>query len=109
METDKTGYDAEGISVYAYEIADAMQAEADKRKPKVLPEVLFEPDWSIAPDGFNWWAVDSFGSYWYARKITWNGDEWDYEKGLFNGGSPTIEAPSFNYQGDWKNSLRKRP
>ena len=40
METDKTGYDAEGISVYAYEIADAMQAEADKRKPKGLPEVL---------------------------------------------------------------------
>lgn len=37
METDKTGYDAEGISIYAYEIADAMQAEADKRKPKGLP------------------------------------------------------------------------
>lgn len=32
IETDKTGYDAEGIAGYAWEIADAMQAEADKRQ-----------------------------------------------------------------------------
>ena len=103
METDKTGYDAEGISVYAYEIADAMQAEADKRKPKGLPEVLFEPDWSIAPDGFNWWAIDKDRSaFWHYTKPK-NDDIEFYQCGGF------CDAPPFNYQGNWKNSLRKRP
>lgn len=34
IETDKTGFDAEGIAGYAYEIAEAMQAEAEKSKVK---------------------------------------------------------------------------
>ena len=32
----------------SYLYADAMQAESDKRKPKGLPEALFDPDWSQA-------------------------------------------------------------
>ena len=103
METDKTGYDAEGISIYAYEIADAMQAESDKRKPKGLPDVLFEPDWSQAPKWARWWAIDKDRlAFWHHTKPK-NDDIEFYQCGEF------CYAPSFNYQGDWKNSLRKRP
>lgn len=103
METDKTGYDAEGISIYAYEIADAMQAESDKRKPKGLPEALFEPDWSQAPKWARWWAIDKDRlAFWHHTKPK-NDDIEFYQCGEF------CYAPSFSYQGDWKNSLRKRP
>ena len=102
METDKTGYDAEGISIYAYEIADAMQAESDKRKPKGLPEVLqdeFNIDWSQAPD----------------NAIAWKMNKYKYCMWLQEHNNPAqsliwlCDAPPFNYQGDWKSSLRKRP
>lgn len=107
METDKTGYDAEGISIYAYEIADAMQAESDKRKPKGLPEVLFEPDWSQAPKWARWWYSTSDKKFqWCSNKPYQDGCNWFVNCGAIY----TLDvAPSFNYQGDWKNSLRKRP
>ncbi len=87
IETDKTGFDAEGIAAYSFEIADAMQAEAEKREDKTRPEVLltkdkdgnclhfhhefghkkcmdcgasleeWQPDWSQAPEWANWWAI----------------------------------------------------
>ena len=131
METNKTGYDAEGISVYAYEIADAMQAESDKRKPKGLPDAIkglesskkIPPldkdatikysdglviDWSQAPESVKFWAMDENGSAaWYEVMPYIDVDEFNYEFGL--GGATHVKAPSFNYQGDWKNSLRKRP
>lgn len=40
IETNKTGYDAEGIAGYSWEIADAMQDEADKRKERGFPESI---------------------------------------------------------------------
>lgn len=104
METDKTGYDAEGISIYAYEIADAMQAESDKRKPKGLPEVLFEPDWSQAPERAEYWTMNDDGKA-----------QWHFSKpflpafGFWASAEHSVYAPSFNYQGNWKDSLRKRP
>ena len=112
METDKTGYDAEGISIYAYEIADAMQAEADKRKPKGLPEVLFEPDWSLAPDWANYWAVDMDGySHWYSfapvKNLKING--WTLQNNGEGVDNIFDADPSSIYQGDWQDSLRKRP
>ena len=65
IETDKTGFDAEGIAAYSFEIADALQAEADKRKPSGLPEALkeeWQPDWSQAPKWANWWVITDEGS-----------------------------------------------
>lgn len=112
METDKTGYDAEGISIYAYEIADAMQAEADKRVSKDRPEVLkddpFEGlypliDWHKYGKGlYHFWAMDEDDqAFWHNRKPKINGGKWDsYHK---------YKAPSFDYQGNWQDSLRKRP
>ena len=106
--------------------ADAMQAEADKREKEdqeklkqddrnhhdALVEIGLEewqPDWSQAPaDACCWfiggksWDVKPYWSKYIPRykneetQTTWQGD------GM-------IEAPSFGYTGDWRNSLRKRP
>ena len=108
----------------SHDYADAMQAEADKRKKEEQDklkqnernyhdELVFigleewQPDWSQAPDWAKYFTIDSLG---IARF-------WDYE--------PTKTSASwfidddvvwrceetaiFNYKGDWRESLRKRP
>lgn len=95
-----------------WEYADAMQAEADKRKSKPeLPSLQqtfidgveqpryappceeWQPDWSQAPKGVEGWKANPEGTYsWTSR----------------NGGH-VDSAPSFGYQGNWQESLRKRP
>ena len=98
-----SGKDIVKITSDAWVYADAMQAEADKRKPKGLPEVLFEPDWSQAPKWARWWAIDKDRlAFWHHTKPK-NDDIEFYQCGEF------CDAPSFNYQGNWKDSLRKRP
>ena len=107
-----------GVSVdicagLGWRYADAMQAEADKRKPSGLPDALqeeWQPDWSVAPDLFYWWAIDGFSgqAYWYRNKpfIDSEQKEWDIQ--IVNKDEYKV-APSFNYTGDWRDSLRKRP
>ena len=102
-----------------WEYADAMQAEADKREPSGFPNVLrgacgeivavrvddkeWQPDWSQAPEWADWWAIDKdLVSFWHEDKPKFDEVEF-YQCGVF------CNAPSFNYQGDWRNSLRKRP
>lgn len=120
----------------AYEYADAMLAENEKREQdkrtlakdengncmhfhttfgrgecfdcgaKLKEE--WRPDWSVAPDGYDWFAVDEWGSWWYRNEPKWDGNEWtDYQDNLV--GSESEQADLFNYQGDWQDSLRKRP
>lgn len=109
IKTDKTGFDAEGISAYAYEIAQAMQAEAEKRKPmpnanpmRKVRESQWQPDWSVAPSWAKWWVKTPSGeTMWCEREPILLED---YAR-LFS----CSPAPSFNYQGGWKDSLRKRP
>ena len=88
--------------------ADAMQAEADKRKPSGFPDVLrgacgevvavrvdnmeWQPDWSQAPEHENTWQKSSANNYYWCCDDDCLG-----------------AAPSFGYTGDWRNSLRKRP
>ena len=97
--------DINSIVCASWSYVDAMQAEADKRKPKGLPEVLFEPDWSQAPKWARYWTADDLAYYWWSLEPKFISDAWH-----FAGGRADIcEAPSFSYQGDWKNSLRKRP
>ena len=116
----------------AWKYADAMQAEADKREKeeaaqrrKEIREILnapntfveregqhfddvadiqkpytsseeWQPDWSQAPDNALTWAINSDG---YASWAL-------YKDGHY---FSTVQAPSFGYTGDWRNSLRKRP
>lgn len=101
----------------AWQYADAMQAEADKRECKERPEVLTEewqPDWSQAPEWANWWAMDGFSekANWYIDKPYLDDDskvesEWNID--LRANAKTYIQAPSFGYQGNWQDSLRKRP
>ena len=111
--------------------ADTMQAELDKRnkaeaaqKRKEMREILnaqntfveregqhfddveeWQPDWSQAPEWAKWWAMDAdIDCYWFNSKpelmsLTWM---------PFNA-SEVKKAPSFDYKGDWRESLRERP
>ena len=106
----KNADDLDVIS-WAWDYADAMQAEAEKRKDTSRPDVLTEwqPDWSQAPNGFNWWAADKWGYYWYNQEPKWINDEWGGYIMNKNNRSATKGAPSFNYSGNWRDSLRKKP
>ena len=121
----------------AWQYADAMQAEADKRKKaeaeqkrKEVREMLnapntfveregqhfddvedWQPDWSQAPEWAKWWAMDGFSNKanWYKTEPfldDGDSDEWNI---VLNNSDTYKEAPSFDYQGDWQDSLRKRP
>lgn len=121
------------IALNANKLADAMQAEADKRNHNIVdPNEKVEdksgsclhfwttfggkdcfdcgisleewqPDWSQAPKWANWWVMHSDNGlcYWTASKPVkkWN----KFLVGKNEG------ASTFNYQGDWRKSLRKRP
>lgn len=99
--------DSEKI-VEAFNIAEAMQAEFNKRKPQGLPEAIqddFQVDWDQAPSWAEYWTGDDLAYYWWSLEPKFISDAWH-----FAGGRADIcEAPSFNYKGDWKNSLRQRP
>ena len=132
---------------YAWEYADAMQVEADKRnkaeaeqKRNAVREMLnadntflekegqhfddvadmqkpytsseeWQPDWSQAPE----WAThffcerdedDQLNGYFAKDK---RGISIDFDIQGFDGYGRVRSCKTFNYQGDWRESLRKRP
>ena len=98
---------------YAWEYADAMQAEADKREQEKQSEYVFEaiddwqPDWSQAPADATYWTMRQDGEcLWWKGKPLFDGSCFYDAVGICH----TVGyAPSFGYTGDWRNSLRKRP
>ncbi len=118
----KTIGDREDTIKYAWEYADAMQAEADKRITEIIIDDVskihadalreackkeWQPDWSQAPDNATAWTMRPDG-----KCIWWNGipvsDGTRFTDVV--GGCHTVGyAPSLGYTGDWRNSLRKRP
>lgn len=109
-----------------FKLAEAMHAEAEKRKVKKDTVSLtkdgngnclhlnhefghkkcmdcgdsleqWQPDWSQAPDTAIAWEM-RYGSNDEARWLH------DHDKAGFS----YSVAPTFNYQGDWKDSLRRR-
>lgn len=133
VDFDKLGE----MAKYCFEFAEAMQAEAEKRKH--IPDARsltkdekgnclhfhhefghkkcmdcgaslkdWQPDWSQAPTWANYWFVtgmkDPFAEVYWSDTIPCYRDE----KGQTSSGRK-LKAPSFNYQGDWRDSLRKRP
>ena len=118
---------------YAWEYADAMQAEAEKRnkaeaaqKRKEIREMLndantfieregqhcddveeWQPDWSQAPEWAVAFTVDTHGdSMWWSEQPTRTSLSWFVDDYIV---WRCDAAPSFGYTGDWRNSLRKRP
>ena len=96
------------IAYHAFLLADAMQAEADKRENNVsqdLSQEEWQPDWSEAPAWTKWWAVDKDRrAHYFENKPTKCITMWipDYT-------SIIERANNFEYTGDWKDSLRERP
>lgn len=120
----------------AWNIADKMQAEADKRENKdkcshdwnettsngdkyrsfvcahcdatrnFEPIEEWQPDWSQAPDWANWWTFDNASPYWWSDKPLKTMYDSWYCNDVY---WKCEEAPSFGYTGDWRKSLRKRP
>lgn len=104
----------------AWQYADAMQDEADKRKENGFPEVLkmadspqleWQPDWSQAPSWAGYFAVNGDSKAVWLKSI---GNPpyivEDFKRWFCCGSDYNFcLAPSFNYQGNWRNSLRKRP
>ena len=106
-----------------WKYADAMQTEADKRKPSGFPNVLrgacgeivavkvddkeWQPDWSQSPDVATHWTMRQDGKcLWWKGKPLFDGSCFYDAVGICH----TVGyAPSFGYTGDWRNSLRKRP
>ena len=137
MQSQEPITDMKLLSALAWQYADAMQAEADKREKeeaaqrrKEIREMLnapntfveregqhfddveWQPDWSQAPDSLvKYFAVDENGrGGWFISKPTLCSDHWywsDFEERVDN--DHYDHAPSFGYTGDWRNSLRKRP
>ena len=110
MQIDKPTRD--GIAYECFELAEAMLAENEKRVVK-LPHVFFDtkpneewqPDWSQAPDWANWWVMTKGGFFAWVNsepRLSNPHGGWLMSRGK------TI-APSFNYAGNWQDSLRKRP
>ena len=112
-----SNYNRENTVQLAWDYADAMQAEADKRVVK-LPDVFFDtkqneewqPDWSQAPDDkITHWTMekDKRYSWWIGEPKK---DSQNHYESIENANCSFYgDAPSFNYQGIWQDSLRKRP
>lgn len=112
IEMLKRGDPERSIAFDAWTLADAMQDEADKRLKTDVGNTdasEWQPDWSQAPDDACCWFIGGASwdikPYWSkyipcykseTTQTTWQG----------NG---MTEAPSFGYQGNWQDSLRKRP
>ena len=114
MQTRRNGC---ALVADAWKYADAMQAAADKREKEQQSEHVFEaidewqPDWSQAPE----WAThffcerdedDQLNGYFAEDK---RGISIDFDIQGFDGYGRACSCETFNYQGDWHNSLRKRP
>lgn len=125
----------ERIAKDAAMLANVVQAEIEKNLDKSRPDVLtkgengkclhfhhefghkncmdcgaslkdWQPDWSQAPEWAKYWTIDKGESLWWSCKPCVSGNIW------FIHDSVTWQchvAPSFNYQGNWRDSLRKRP
>ena len=110
----------------AYALADAMQAEADKRKAVGVPEAIrerhdftpainkgferasqeeWQPDWSQAPEWAGYFAMDKDGEFYYFEQspsmasCSWQPQSHGEAGETFN----------HSYKGNWQDSLRKRP
>ena len=108
LEMLKRGDPEYRIVTDAWNLADAMYIENTERKSNVSQELSqeeWQPDWSKAPEWAKWWAMDADRScYWFSNKPTMESVTWwaiTY--------SIADLAPSFDYDGNWKDSLRERP
>ena len=126
----------ESASVHgAWQYADAMQAEADKRECKERTDVLltkdkdgnclhfhhefghkkcmdcgasleeWQPDWSQAPSGYDWFVVGGRSGKGFFCLV----EPEIVKDHYWFVGEDCLSVDKHNYTGDWRESLRKRP
>lgn len=80
--------------VYQFGVEPALTGVKKVVKPQI--------DWTKAPKGARWWAVDANGhAHWFcAPNVAAFTDFW-YSEPLL--------APDFGFEGDWRESLTERP
>lgn len=116
--------ESQGLHIYqsdidrCFDIADMVQAEADKREnketcdkslnidSKELNVEEWQPDWSKAPDWAVAWAIDSAECLWWSYIPWFKNNFWFVDDSI---PWKCDNAPNFGYKGDWRDSLRKRP
>lgn len=101
----------EFIPKFCFGLAEAMLAENEKRKDKSLPEVLqdeFVIDWSLIDPEINYVAMD-FDKKWHGYQNEPNLRLSENQWVLGDHDSDYVHLLLDGYQGDWKDSLRKRP
>lgn len=81
MESLSENSTMQSLVSVAWEYADAMQAEADKREPSGLPDSLCEVDWCFAPLSAHAWQMVEGHAVW------------------INSHGPMGNAPTFGFTG----------
>ena len=125
------------LCLFAWEYADAMQAEADKRSISLTKDKdgnclhfhhefghercmdcgasldEWQPYWDLAPNGFDWWAMDSNKhAHFYSAEPFIDADNSEFNinaKSWADYSQLYISTKTFGYTGNWQDSLRKRP
>ena len=128
------GFMTSEIVMDSWDYVDKMQAEEDEREEekalrdaeshKTFMDMLnqkeqnhhdelvsigledWQPDWSQAPEWANYWYTDGSIAMWSSHDPK-SYDPFDIKRCPF--GLTVDTAPTFNYQGDWIESLRVRP
>ena len=108
IELLRAGDNSDDVISCEWRYADAMCAEAEKRKPSGFPDALregWQPDWSQAPEWAIAWTYDKNAALWWSEAPEIHKNIWFIDGGVWQ----CADAPSFDYQGDWRESLRGRP
>ena len=105
----KVTYDSDGVK---YERLDPKTISVCSLNIGLDSQVLkeWQPDWSQAPDWANWWCLSVMhGAMWFSREPICTKSTWVMLNDVKFCATSFDEAPSFNYPGNWQDSLRKRP
>lgn len=92
------------IGEVANAVADSVIAQYEKKNPIVKDEGEWHPDWSQAPDWAKWYCVNKnmVGKWAERRPLVYN-NSWRVPDGKIS------NSPMNNFDGNWLDSLRKRP
>lgn len=121
LEMAKQGIPLKSCKELGWKYADAMQAEAEKREQQEQNKLKqeqqnhhdelvsigleeWQPDWSQAPYGYNWFCVASNGGYgFFSNQVP------ELFDGYYFVGADALVIKNCDYQGNWKESLLERP
>lgn len=88
-----------------FDLYNNPQPKIEKRKSMHAEKSEWQPDWSRAPEGYNYFCVGSYsgnGYFCHIEPIIYKDHHWFTGEGV-------IQVMNHGYQGNWKDSLRKRP